>query len=64
MYQCHFQAVGDLGQVPHLNSLFAHFLSFTKEFELVSATDVKILDSLYEALLSYNDNNKVIPANG
>ena len=51
MYHCHFGMVEALGQIPHLNALFAHFIAFAREFVLLSAEEQSPMDQLSNALL-------------
>jgi MOB kinase activator 1 len=41
IYHAHFQTVLHLKSEGHLNSLFAHFLSFGREFGLLDSKDLK-----------------------
>jgi len=40
IYHSHFQQILHLRSEPHFNSLFAHFLSFGREYELLEIKDV------------------------
>lgn len=40
IYHSHFQQILHLRSEPHFNSLFAHFLSFGREYELLELKDV------------------------
>ena len=51
IYQNHFGTVLELGQVAHLNGLFAHFFCFTQEFSLIAPQDRQLLAELSTALL-------------
>lgn len=51
IYQNHFGTVVELGQVAHLNGLFAHFFCFTQEFSLIAPQDRQLLVDLSTALL-------------
>lgn len=55
IYEQHFQIVDLLGQVAHLNALFAHFIAFTTEFSLLSPLDTKRMDPLSRVLLRVNN---------
>ncbi|PPQ80987.1 hypothetical protein CVT26_003497 [Gymnopilus dilepis] len=41
IYHAHFHQILHLRSEPHFNSLFAHFLSFGREYELLEIKDVK-----------------------
>ncbi|KAL5524661.1 MOB2 [Sanghuangporus sanghuang] len=41
IYHAHYTHILHLRSEPHFNSLFAHFLAFGKEYELLEAKDVK-----------------------
>jgi len=41
IYYAHYQQILHLRSEPHFNSLFAHFLAFGKEYELLDIKDVK-----------------------
>jgi MOB kinase activator 1 len=41
IYYAHYTQILHLRSEPHLNSLFAHFLAFGKEYELLDPKDVK-----------------------
>lgn len=41
IYHSHFHQILHLRSEPHFNSLFAHFLSFGREYELLEVKDVK-----------------------
>lgn len=41
IYHAHFHQILHLRSEPHFNSLFAHFLSFGREYELLEVKDVK-----------------------
>ena len=41
IYHAHYQQILHLRSEPHFNSLFAHFLAFGKEYELLEAKDVR-----------------------
>ncbi|KAF8158063.1 Mob1/phocein [Crassisporium funariophilum] len=41
IYHAHFHQILHLRSEPHFNSLFAHFLSFGREYELLEMKDVK-----------------------
>jgi MOB kinase activator 1 len=41
IYYAHYTAILHLRSEPHLNSLFAHFLAFGREYELLDIKDVK-----------------------
>ena len=40
IYHSHFNQILHLRSEPHFNSLFAHFLSFGREYELLEVKDV------------------------
>lgn len=40
IYHAHFNVILALRSEPHFNSLFAHFLAFGKEYELLEAKDI------------------------
>lgn len=58
IYDSHFAVVESLGQTPHLNSLFAHFSTFSREFDLVSGLDLGILESLQNAIFQSCPNRQ------
>ena len=41
IYHAHYTHILHLRSEPHFNSLFAHFLAFGKEYELLELKDVK-----------------------
>lgn len=41
IYYAHYTQILHLRSEPHFNSLFAHFLAFGKEYELLETKDVK-----------------------
>ena len=41
LYHAHYPQILHLRSEPHFNSLFAHFLAFGKEYELLDIKDVK-----------------------
>lgn len=41
IYHAHYSAILHLRSEPHFNSLFAHFLAFGREYELLDIKDVK-----------------------
>jgi hypothetical protein len=41
IYHAHFQHLLHLRSEPHFNSLFAHFLAFGREYDLLEIKDVK-----------------------
>lgn len=41
IYHAHYQQVLHLRSEPHFNSLFAHFLAFGREYELLEVRDIK-----------------------
>jgi hypothetical protein len=45
IYHSHFQQILHLRSEPHFNSLFAHFLSFGREYELLEIKDVSGVSS-------------------
>ncbi|KAJ8245633.1 hypothetical protein GJAV_G00272830 [Gymnothorax javanicus] len=50
LYWAHFRDAVCVGMHPHLNTLFAHFLAFGREFELLEPTDTSPLSDLISAL--------------
>ena len=41
LYHSHYPQILHLRSEPHFNSLFAHFLAFGKEYELLEIKDIK-----------------------
>ncbi|KAF7795390.1 hypothetical protein EIP86_006548 [Pleurotus ostreatoroseus] len=41
LYYAHYPQILHLRSEPHFNSLFAHFLAFGKEYELLEVKDIK-----------------------
>jgi hypothetical protein len=41
IYHAHYRDILHLRSEPHFNSLFAHFLAFGREYELLELKDVK-----------------------
>ncbi|KAG6853924.1 hypothetical protein C0991_012414 [Blastosporella zonata] len=41
LYHAHFQQILHIRAEPHFNSLFAHFLAFGREYELLEVKDIK-----------------------
>ncbi|KAI8639857.1 Mob1/phocein [Parasitella parasitica] len=50
IYHVHYDTVLCLNEEPHFNSLFAHFISFAREFDLLDRKDVQPLNELIEAM--------------
>jgi hypothetical protein len=46
MYHAHYDTLLQLGLVPHLNSLFAHFTAFCKAHALLDAKDAQCMADL------------------
>lgn len=52
MYWHHYDVLLQLGEVPHLNTLFAHFVYFTNEHGLLDPKDTVCMEPLMKALTS------------
>ncbi|CEP19552.1 hypothetical protein [Parasitella parasitica] len=50
IYHVHYDTVLCLNEEPHFNSLFAHFISFAREFDLLDRKDVQPLNELIEVM--------------
>ncbi|KAI8329460.1 Mob1/phocein [Chlamydoabsidia padenii] len=51
IYHHHFDKVLSLHEEPHFNSLFAHFISFAKEFDLLEKKELMPLQPLIDILI-------------
>lgn len=51
IYHEHYDKVLSLNEEPHFNSLFAHFISFSKEFDLLERKELQPLSELIEVML-------------
>ncbi|CEJ05394.1 Putative Maintenance-ploidy protein MOB1 (MPS1 binder 1) [Rhizopus microsporus] len=48
IYHHHFDKIISLHEEPHFNSLFAHFISFARQFDLLEKKDIQPLNELIE----------------
>lgn len=53
IYHHHYDKIISLHEEPHLNSLFAHFISFAKEFDLLDKKEVLHLQDLVDAMIEH-----------
>ncbi|CAO3626727.1 unnamed protein product [Mucor hiemalis] len=51
IYHHHYDKILSLYEEPHLNSLFAHFISFTKEFDLLDKKEIQPLQELIDIMM-------------
>ncbi|KAG2204579.1 Mob1/phocein [Mucor mucedo] len=51
IYHDHYDKVLALNEEPHFNSLFAHFISFAREFDLLEKKEVQPLAELIDSML-------------
>ncbi|CEP09783.1 hypothetical protein [Parasitella parasitica] len=51
IYHHHYDKILCLYEEPHLNSLFAHFISFAKEFDLLEKKEIQPLQELIDAMM-------------
>ncbi|KAI7902824.1 Mob1/phocein [Cokeromyces recurvatus] len=51
IYHEHYDKVLCLNEDPHFNSLFAHFISFAREFDLLDKKEVQPLSELIDIML-------------
>jgi hypothetical protein len=51
IYHCHYETVLCLTEEPHFNSLFAHFMSFAREFDLLDKKEIQPLGELIDVML-------------
>ncbi|EDQ88676.1 uncharacterized protein MONBRDRAFT_35182 [Monosiga brevicollis MX1] len=51
MYHSHFNKIVALGEEPHLNTSFKHFIYFVKEFNLVEPRELAPMQELIDRLL-------------
>ncbi|KAI8875088.1 Mob1/phocein [Backusella circina FSU 941] len=51
IYHCHYETVLCLTEEPHFNSLFAHFISFAREFDLLEKKEMQPLGELVDVML-------------
>ena len=58
IYGAHYEQILHLQQEGHLNTLFAHFVIFTREFQLL---DEKELDPLKPLILGMESQNVIPP---
>eukprot|EP00730_Choanoeca_flexa_P005702 TRINITY_DN12004_c1_g1_i10.p1 TRINITY_DN12004_c1_g1~~TRINITY_DN12004_c1_g1_i10.p1 ORF type:complete len:238 (+),score=61.12 TRINITY_DN12004_c1_g1_i10:168-881(+) len=61
MYHSHFNKIVSLGEEPHLNTSFKHFIYFVKEFSLVREEELKPMEVLIEQLME-RDRQKMAQA--
>lgn len=53
IYHHHYDKIISLREEPHLNSLFAHFISFAKEFDLLDKKEIQPLQDLVDAMVDH-----------
>lgn len=51
IYHHHYDKILALHEEPHLNSLFAHFISFAKEFDLLDKKEIMPLQDLIDSMI-------------
>lgn len=51
IYHDHYDKVLCLNEEPHFNSLFAHFISFAREFDLLDKKEIQPLVELIDTML-------------
>jgi hypothetical protein len=51
IYHHHYDKILSLYEEPHLNSLFAHFYSFAKEFDLLDKKEIQPLQELIDNMM-------------
>ncbi|CAO3691022.1 hypothetical protein G6F70_001970 [Rhizopus microsporus] len=51
IYHEHYDKVLSLNEEPHFNSLFAHFISFAREFDLLDKKELQPLQELIDIML-------------
>ncbi|CAO0794582.1 unnamed protein product [Mucor circinelloides] len=51
IYHHHYDKILSLHEEPHLNSLFAHFISFAKEFDLLEKKEIQPLQELIDVMM-------------
>ncbi|GAA5803349.1 Mob1/phocein [Helicostylum pulchrum] len=51
IYHHHYDKILSLHEEPHLNSLFAHFISFAKEFDLLDKKEIQPLQELIDTMV-------------
>ena len=51
IYHHHYDKILSLHEEPHLNSLFAHFISFAKEFDLLEKKEIQPLQELIDVMI-------------
>lgn len=51
IYHDHYDKVLALNEEPHFNSLFAHFISFSREFDLLDKKEIQPLAELVDTML-------------
>jgi MOB kinase activator 1 len=51
IYHHHYDKILSLHEEPHLNSLFAHFISFAKEFDLLEKKELIPLQELIQVMM-------------
>jgi hypothetical protein len=51
IYHNHYDKILSLFEEPHLNSLFAHFISFAKEFDLLDKKELIPLQELIDIMI-------------
>ncbi|XP_064175223.1 MOB kinase activator 2 [Anguilla rostrata] len=54
LYWAHFRDVVHVEMHPHLNTIFAHFVTFSKEFQLLEPTDISPLEDLISVLVQHH----------
>ncbi|KAI8098225.1 Mob1/phocein [Gilbertella persicaria] len=51
IYHHHYDKILSLHEEPHLNSLFAHFISFAQEFDLLEKKEIQPLQELMDIMM-------------
>lgn len=51
IYHDHYDKVLCLNEEPHFNSLFAHFISFAREFNLLDKKEMQSLSELIDIMM-------------
>ena len=69
IYHAHYRDIVNLGLHAHLNSVFQHFMTFNRRFNLLEEKETDILADLFKALQNIHldnnenkENKKVCPA--
>jgi len=64
MYMCHFEAMKNMGALPHLNTCFRHFVLFVVEFDLIDQQELAPLKDLVDQAIQRSLDQATSPEGG